>query len=58
MAVYGGILSGSGWSSAVIGPIIPSAFSAYGSRYGSEPENGAGKSRTLHITPGFGGPAF
>ena len=58
MTVYSGILSDSGWSLAVISPIVPSAFSAYGSRYGSEPENGAEKDGTLHITPGFGGSAF
>ena len=53
MEVYSGILSDSGWSLAVIGPIVPSAFSAYGSRYGSKPESGAGKGGTLDITPGF-----
>ena len=58
MGVYSGILSDSGWSLAVIGPVVPSAFSAYGSRYGSDPGRGAGKGGTLHITPGFGGPAF
>ena len=58
MGVYSGILSDSGWSLAVIGPIVPSAFSAYGSGYGSKQESGAVKGRTLYITPGFGGPAF
>ena len=58
MEVYSGILSDSGWSLAKIGPVVPSAFSAYGSRYGSKPESGAGKGGTLHITPGFGGSAF
>ena len=58
MTVYGGILSDSGWSLAVISPIVPSAFSAYGSRYGSDPGKGAGKGGTLDITPGFGGSAF
>ena len=58
MEVYSGILSDSGWSLAVIGPVVPSAFSAYGSRYGSDPGRGAGKGGTLDITPGFGGSAF
>ena len=58
MTVYGSVLSGSGWSLAVIGPIIPGAFSAYGSRYGSKPESRARKDGTSHITPGFCDPAF
>ncbi len=58
MEVYSGIVSDSGWSLAVIGPVVPSAFSAYGSRYGSETESGAGMGETLDITPGFGGSAF
>ena len=58
MAVCGGILSDSGWYLAKIGPVVPSAFSAYGSGYGSKPKSGAGKCGTLHIMPGFGGPAF
>jgi len=58
VGVYSGILSDSGWSLAVIGPIVPSAFSAYGSGYGSKPGSGAGKGGTLHITPGFDGSAF